>query len=175
MDTPSINFDQLDECKQLIKDLKKHLHGVEAIERDPANYISEQFYELKRQVDLRRENILLEINKRSDALIKEIDLEHRKCLASFNLRASSTINVSSFKDELEVLNNVSDQALMNYVKQCEDCFSKSNELKVNLDLMVEQYTAELMGNQAFKITPEIRIDEAFGSLDIKQVRSVNNL
>ena len=50
----NINFKHFDECKLLIRELKTSLNGIETLEKDPAYYITEQFQELNRQVDLKK-------------------------------------------------------------------------------------------------------------------------
>ena len=59
LNTLNINFKDFDKCKLLIRELKASLNGIETLERDPAYYITEHFQELNRQVDLRREKLLL--------------------------------------------------------------------------------------------------------------------
>ena len=61
MNKLDIHFNPFNECQLLIKDLKASLHGFMIKQNDPANYIEEQYFELKLQVDLRRETLMLEI------------------------------------------------------------------------------------------------------------------
>ena len=68
----NIDINYFDDCKRLIRDLKASICGVESIQNDPASFISEHFIELNRLVDLRRENLMLEIQNYFDQLIEEI-------------------------------------------------------------------------------------------------------
>jgi len=48
-----------DECKQEIQEARKHLAEIEALVKDPENFIYEYFADIKLQVDLRREDLKL--------------------------------------------------------------------------------------------------------------------
>ena len=69
-----------DDCRTLIQELKASLSDVEVIQKDPETFISVQFYELNRLVDLRRETLFQEIQQRSSQMIAEIAVAHKECL-----------------------------------------------------------------------------------------------
>ena len=92
----------------LIRELKASLNGIETLERDPASYISEHFQELNRQVDLRREKLLLAIQNRSNKLIDEIEAAHQECLMASKAKSPITDSVQVCKMELDILYNVRD-------------------------------------------------------------------
>jgi hypothetical protein len=46
-----------DKCKKAVTDANNKIQKIEILEKDPENYIFEYFEELKRQVDLRREEL----------------------------------------------------------------------------------------------------------------------
>jgi len=77
----NLNSGQFDEYNEIIQDLNKNLKEIEAIRKDPENYISEYFGELTRQVDLRRETLIEDIHKYSDELIQKIEKLKQECLA----------------------------------------------------------------------------------------------
>ena len=62
----NIYINQFNDCKQLIQDLKDSICKFEAIQNDPASFISEHFIEMNSKVDLRRETLMLEIQNSSD-------------------------------------------------------------------------------------------------------------
>ena len=154
----------------LIRELKASLNGIETLERDPASYISEHFQELNRQVDLRREKLLLAIQNRSNQLIEEIEAAHQECLMASKAKSPITDSVQVCKMELDALYNGFDSFKIDGMK-CEEILEKSKALKQRLEPMMEQYKLELLINQTFEFTTQdINIDQIFGSFEIKGVR-----
>ncbi len=62
----------LDECQKILKEMKKKIKELESIKTDNLNYIYEYFAELRRQVDLRRDNLIYQIEQFSNETIEEI-------------------------------------------------------------------------------------------------------
>lgn len=69
-----LNFSQFNDYKKTIEDLNKTLKEIETMRHDPENYIAEYFSELTRQVDLRRETLIDDIQKYSEQIIHSIRL-----------------------------------------------------------------------------------------------------
>ncbi len=67
-----IKFSKFNDSKKLIEELNTGLRDLELIQKDPQNYISNYFRELARQVDLRREVFINEIQEYSNELINNI-------------------------------------------------------------------------------------------------------
>jgi len=44
-------------CKQIIDETLNTVKKIESVQKDPQNYVYEYFEEIKRQVDLRREDL----------------------------------------------------------------------------------------------------------------------
>ena len=59
-----------EECKSEINDARINIQMIENLEKNPENLIYEYFEELKRQVDLRRETLKLELDNCSDEIIR---------------------------------------------------------------------------------------------------------
>ena len=169
----NINFD---DCQKLMNDLKLRFYEAATMQNDPASFITEQFLELNRLVDLRREILLEEVHAHSDGLLKEIEKELNKCLASLNTRESSIDTFSTFKSQLDVLDKEFESYAIDF-KNSAELFMKAKELEKGLEQMVEELTVELMDDQIFTLkTPQYKINvliEVFGSLDIKKVRFIN--
>ena len=166
----NINFE---ECEKLLNDLKVRFYGAATMQNDPASFITEQFLELNRLVDLRREILLEEVHARSDGLLKEIEKELKKCLVSLNTRESSIDTFSTFKSQLDVLDKEFELYAIDF-KNSAELFMKAKELEKGLEQMIEDLTVELMDDQIFTLkTSQYKIDEVFGSLDIKKVRFIN--
>ena len=62
-----------EECKKKINEAKYQIQKIEILEKDPENYVFEYFEELKRQVDLRREELKLRLDECSDQIIESIE------------------------------------------------------------------------------------------------------
>ena len=172
----NINFNQFDECKLLIRELKTSLNDLETLEIDPASYITEQFQELNRQVDLRREKLLLEIHNGSNQLIKEIEIAHKECLAAVNFKSPISDNIKICKRELDAVQIAFDSFEIDG-KKCEEILVRSTALKERLRPMIKNHKRELLINQTFQLTTpthEIKLDQIFGSFEIKGVRIFDN-
>jgi hypothetical protein len=72
-----------DKCKKAVTDANNKIQKIEILEKDPENYIFEYFEELKRQVDLRREELKLKLDNCSDDIIKSIESAKENCLKLF--------------------------------------------------------------------------------------------
>jgi hypothetical protein len=69
-----------EECKSEMNEAKINIQMIENLEKNPENYIIEYFEELKRQVDLRREELKLELDNCSDEIIQSIESTRDNCI-----------------------------------------------------------------------------------------------
>ena len=90
LNTVSINFSKFNDFKKLVQDLNTGLKEIELIRADPSNYVYEYFKEFNRQVDLRRDTIIHEVETHSNELIQMIDLIHKECLAKVTTKTKTT-------------------------------------------------------------------------------------
>jgi len=134
----NLNYSQFKKNNKIIQDLNKKLKETVAIRNDPENYITEYFGELTRQVDLRRETLIEDINTYSDKLIQKIEKLKKDCVAK-----SKEAMVASE-------NKLSEQT-----KEPSDLREPS----------LKQYKFELQGKKYYKlVTKEIKLENVFGSL-----------
>jgi len=68
-----------DECKKVIGEAQKDVDEIESIDKDPENYIYEYFEDIKRQVDLRREDLKERIDTYSAETIESINNAQKNC------------------------------------------------------------------------------------------------
>ncbi len=68
------------ECKKEINLAENSIEKIENLLKDPEHFIFEYFEELKRQVDLRRENLKLKLDNCSDEIIKSIEITKENCI-----------------------------------------------------------------------------------------------
>ena len=88
-----------DKCKREITDAKNNIQKLENLQKYPENYIFEYFEELKRQVDLRREELKLKLDNCSDEIIQSIEITKEDCikLSKETKRYSTEIQQSNEK------------------------------------------------------------------------------
>ncbi len=83
-----------EDCKKIINDAKDYVAKIEALNKDPETYIYDYFEEIKRLVDLRREEIKLRVDSCSDEMIRSIENSKENCvrLAKEGRRLKMDIN-----------------------------------------------------------------------------------
>ena len=88
-----------DKFKREITDAKNNIQKLENLQKYPENYIFEYFEELKRQVDLRREELKLKLDNCSDEIIQSIEITKEDCikLSKETKRYSTEIQQSNEK------------------------------------------------------------------------------
>jgi hypothetical protein len=70
----------------VLNNLKKEIGNLVSILKDPENYIYEEISELKRQVDLDRENLKSEIDELANDLIKQLESYERKFKSEYKAK-----------------------------------------------------------------------------------------
>jgi hypothetical protein len=78
----NFNFCHLTDCQVLLDDLNKKLSEVESIRNDKANFIYEYFSEITREVDLRRDTLICDIEEYSNEISENINKLRQDCLGS---------------------------------------------------------------------------------------------
>ena len=68
------------ECTKEIEEAKEKMVKVELLEQNAENYIYEYFEDIKRQVDIRREDLKFKIDNYSDETIKSLELNQKNII-----------------------------------------------------------------------------------------------
>jgi len=92
-----------EECKIEINDAKIEFQRIEALEKESENYIFEYFEELKRQVDLRRENLKLKLDNCSDEINQSIEITKDNCIKLSKQTTRLSTEIEKSKEELAKL------------------------------------------------------------------------
>ena len=71
-----------EECKTEINDARINIQKLEILEKNLENLILEYFEELKKHVDLRREELKLKLDNCSDQIIESIESAKENCIKS---------------------------------------------------------------------------------------------
>jgi len=133
-----LNVSQFNDYNKIIQNLNNNLKEIEAIRKDPKNYVGEYFGELTRQVDLRRETLIEDIHKYSDELIQKIEKLKQDCVA----KSKEAIKTS----EVMMSEN------------------KSEELNDLMGPVLKRFKFEQQGKKYYKLViNEIRLEDVFGT------------
>lgn len=68
------------QCKREIVEAKEKVATIETLEKISENYIYEYFEEVKRQVNLRREDMKLKIDTHSGEIIQSVESTKANCM-----------------------------------------------------------------------------------------------
>jgi len=161
----NLNLSQFKDYHKLLQDLNKNLNEIETIQKDPDNYIYEYFAELTRQVDLRREIMIRDINEYSDKLIQKIEKLRKECMANSKEATQITQDLSTIRAKLNELNSMFNSLEIDD-KKLEEIMSKkkSNELKDLMEPVWKQCKYDLQGKKNYKfITEKIKLEFIFGT------------
>jgi len=171
----NLNFSQFNDYNKIIQDLNKNLKEIEAIRKDPENYIAEYFGELTRQIDLRRETLIEEIHKYSDELIQKIEKLKQDCVAKSKEATKTTVELDNIKAKINNLNSTFSSLEIDDIKLDEIMSQKkSKEVSDLMGLALNQYKFELQGKKYYKLlTNEIKLKDFFGSLSVFNNKKVN--
>ncbi len=162
----NLNFSQFNNFNKIIQDLNKNMKEIETIQKDPEDYIDEYFGELTRQVDLRRETLIEEINKYSDELIQKILKLKQDCVAKSKEATKITNDLDTIKIKINDLNSTFNSLEIDDIK-IEEIMSqkKSKELSDLMGPVLEQYKFELQGKKYYKlVTKKTKLEDVFGTL-----------
>ena len=99
-----------EECRKEIENAKESLVDIGLLEKNAENYIYEYFEDVKRLVDIRREDLKFKIDTYSDQVIKSVEMDQMNLIKlkgskSTNNKTNKTILAGSHNfqtDEIEV-------------------------------------------------------------------------
>ncbi len=155
------------DCQILLEDLNKKMNEVEFIRKEKENFLYEYFSEITREVDLRRDTLIRDIEEYSNEIIEKINKLRQECLESSSrqLKAAEVV-LDACKLEMNEQRDKLDSFEM-YDKKFEEVLSKSKALQEKLELEINKYKFELQGNKSYWLeSKKIKINEVFGSIAI---------
>jgi len=159
-----------DRCKKEVTDANNKIQEIEILEKDPENYIFEYFEELKRQVDLRREELKLKLDNCSDDIIKSIESAKENCLKLFKESKRLDTEIEKSKEELTKLIDRFDTFDFNEFKFLTAKHSLSI-INGGLTRKLSEYKDTIIGGKAYTFEfNDIDINGLFGSF--KEVKKV---
>ena len=154
-----------------LNDLKMEITKLETILQEPENYIYEEINELKRQVDLDREQLKIEIDALADGIFKQLEAFEQSLKAKYN----SNVDLEYYKDLVES----SKKHLLQYetflnlfstkVEERDEKRLKSERLANKLIFEIKTFKEKLLSNLLIKYQPKESQSQGdlFGNLEIK--------
>ena len=152
-----------EECKTEINEAKNNIQLIENLDKDPENFIYEYFLELKRQVDLRREKLKLELDNYSDEIIQSIDSTKDNCIKLSTESKRLNTEIENSKNELtELIDDFDTFEIDN--EKFEDIRQHLTILNGNLSRKFSEYKDSIIGGKEYTFEfKEIDIKSSFGS------------
>ena len=155
---------QLIECKNEIRKANESLEKLETLQRNSECYIYEYFEDIKRQVDIRREDLKDKIDKYSDEVIQTIEKAQLDCIKLSKEANEISVNIEESKKELDDFIQQFDTLEADHIK-FESIKQGVTCINENFQSILAEYNDSLLDyNEYFFNFEEISIEEVFGSL-----------
>jgi len=156
-------------CKKEIDDAKERVAKIRLLEKNAENYISEYFEDIKRQVDIRREDLKFKIDNYSNLIIKSVELNQIKYIKLSKEVNEITENIEKSKKEFDKLTSRFDTLEFND-KKFEDIKASVAVVNQEFHKILAEYQDSLIGNKKYTFDfKESRVDEIFGQITEFQV------
>ena len=158
-----------EECRKKIEKAKENVVQIELLEKNAENYIYEYFEDIKRQVDIRREDLKFKIDTYSDQIIKSVEMDQMNLIKLSKEANQLTTNIEKSRKDLNELVTQFDTLEFND-KKFEDI--KANVEVVNRELhkILAEYQGSLIGNKKYTFEfKESPVEEIFGRVTDFQV------
>jgi len=151
-----------DECSKEIENAKEKMAKVELLEQNAENYIYKYFEDIKRQIDIRREDLKFKIDNYSDEIIKSVELNQMNSIKLSKEVNQMTTDIEKSKNELNKLITQFDTLEIND-KKFGDIKSSAAVVNQEFHKILAEYQENLIGNKKsrfeFKESP---IEDIFG-------------
>ena len=92
-----------EECMKEIENAKENVVKIGLLEKNAENYIYEYFEDIKRQVDIRREDLKLKIDNYSDEIIKSVEMNQMNLIKLSKEVNQITTNIEKSRKDLNEL------------------------------------------------------------------------
>jgi hypothetical protein len=153
-------------CKKNIKEAEVNLDEIDKFKNVSENYIYEYFEDIKRQVDLRRETLKIEIDDYSDDIINKVNQTRQKCYTLSEKSKLISAEIEKSRIKLNQLSIDFDTFVIED-KKLEDISLKVNDLKPKLVDLFEEYKDSLLDNKKYEFHFDpIEIEDIFGRFSV---------
>ena len=163
--------------EKTLKNLAVEIKNLESLLKEPQSYIYEEINELKRQVDLNREELKGEIDELADGLIKQLESFEAK----FKSECKEKVDLEYYNDLVES----SKKQLAEYetclnlfsveIEKRDEKFKASETLIDTIQPKIREIKEKIFSNVSIKYQhTEVNIESLFGKLVI-QVNFIKSL
>jgi hypothetical protein len=162
-----------EECKTEIKKAHERVAEIEALEKNSEVFIYEYFEDIKRQVDIRRENLKMKIDKYSDEVIQSIEGTQKNYIKLSKLVNKISKNIEQSKKDLDIYVKIFDTFEIDE-KKFEAIKKRVVGVNEKFDDLILDYNSALIGNKEYSFRfDETPIADIFGRFyDAKYVRDI---
>ena len=158
-----------DECMKEIEDAKENVVKIEFLEKNAENYIYDYFEDVKRQVDIRREDLKFKIDKYSDEIIKSVEMNQMNYIKLSNEINEIRSNIEKSKEKLNKSIIQFDTLEFND-KKFEDIKTSVAVVNQEFHKILAEYQDSLIGNTKYTFKfKELPIEYIFGRVTDVQV------
>ncbi len=151
-----------DECSKEIENAKEKMAKVELLEQNAENYIYEYFENIKRQVDIRREDLKLKIDTYSDEIIISVKMNQINFIKISKQVNEMTTVIEKSKNELKKLIIQFDTLEFND-KKFDDIKASVAVVNKEFHKILDEYQDSLIGNKKYTLEfKELPKEDIFG-------------
>jgi hypothetical protein len=157
------------ECMKEIEDAKENVVKIGLLEKNAENYIYNYFEDVKRQVDIRREDLKFKIDKYSDQIIKSVELDQMNLIKLSKEANQLTTNIEKSRKDLYELIAQFDILEFND-KKFEDIKASVAVVNQEFHKILAGYQDSLISNKKYTFEfKELPIEDIFGRVSDVQV------
>jgi len=158
-----------DECIKEIEEAKENVVKIGLLEKNAENYIYDYFEDIKRQVDIRREDLKFKIDKYSDEIIKSVEMNQMNHIKLSKEINEIRTNIELSKEELNKSMLQFDNLEFND-KKFEDIKSSVAVVNQKFNKILGEYQDSLINNKKYSFEfKESPIVDIFGRVTDVQV------
>ena len=151
-----------DQCRKEIEDAKENVVKIEFLEKNAENYIYDYFEDVKRQVDIRREDLKFKIDTYSDQIIKSVELDKINLIKLSKEANQLTTNIEKSRKDLNALIAKFDILEFND-KKFEDIKASVAVVNQEFHKILAEYQDSLIDNKKYTFEfKDMPIEDIFG-------------
>jgi hypothetical protein len=159
-----------EECRKEIENAKENVVEIGLLEKNAENYIYDYFEDIKRQVDIRREDLKFRIDTYSDQIIKSVEMDQMNLIKLSKEANQLTTNIEKSRKDLNELIAQFDNLELND-KKFEDIKASVAVVNQEFHKILAEYQDSLIGNKKYTFEfKELPIEDIFGRVTDVQVR-----
>ena len=161
-----------EECTKEIKNVKDNLLKVELLEQNADYYIYEYFEDIKRQVDIRREDLKFKIDNYSYDIIESVET-NKKTLIDLSKDVNKiTENINKSRKDLNEL-IAQFETLETDEKKFEDIKASVAVVNQEFHKILAEYQDNLLDDRSYTFEfEESRIENIFGRVIVWKLSSI---